>query len=314
MDPREAKVRVWMVTWMVTGAAGFLGSNTGAQLRASVRLIGLARNASTLPGYDEVYPVDLRDAPSVLEIVQRTRPDVILHTAALASHDACERDPALAHAINVVAAHNVAVASAAVGATLVHISTDAVFDGQKGHYTEDDATNPFSVYGISKLAGEEAVLTACPDAIVARTNFFGWSPSGQRSILEFFVSALRNQTMVNGYTDFIVSSIYVQHLVELIRAVVASDNRGIVHIAAREGRSKYEFGISVSEVFGLPTSLILPVESAADDHVTSRNRDLSLNTDRLASWLKQTIPSQEEGVEQAHIDEARLVSFLQRRQ
>jgi dTDP-4-dehydrorhamnose reductase len=299
-----------MVTWMVTGAGGFLGSNTAAYLGPHARLIGLNRNSISLPGFDEVHSVDLLDLNAVLAVVARTRPDVILNTAALASHDACERDPELAHAVNATAAHNIALASASVGAKLIHISTDAVFDGNGGPYSEEDAPEPFSAYGVSKLKGEEAVLSICRDAIIVRTNFFGWSPSGQRSILEFFVSSLRNQTMVNGYTDFVVSSIYVQHLIELIWQVAATENRGVIHIAAREGRSKYQFGLNVADAFGLPNSLILPVESAADDHVTTRNRDLSLTTDRIASWLKRTIPSQEEGIAQACLDESRLVWFL----
>jgi dTDP-4-dehydrorhamnose reductase len=299
-----------MVTWMVTGAGGFLGSNAAAYLGPHARLIGLARNSISLPGFNEVHSVDLRDLNAVRAVVERTRPNVILNTAALASHDACERNPALAHAVNATAAHNIALASASVNAKLIHISTDAVFDGSGGPYSEDDALLPFSAYGVSKLQGEEAVLAACSDALVVRTNFFGWSPSGQRSILEFFVSSLRNQTIVNGYTDFIVSSIYVQHLVELIWQVAATENRGVIHIAAREGRSKYQFGMSVAETFGLPDSLILPVESAADDHFTTRNRDLSLNTDRIGSWLNQAIPSQEDGIAQACLDEPRLVPLL----
>ena len=297
-------------TWLVTGATGLLGANAGVFLHEQVRVVGACRHPRPLFGYDSVEGVDLFDVGSVVEMVERVRPRVVLHAAALASHEGCERDPELAYASNVTATETVARASEMVGASLIYVSTDAVFDGSKGRYSEEDSASPFSVYGTTKLMGEELALRFSSDCIVARTNFFGWSPDGHRSILEFFVNSLRSQTLVNGYTDFFVSSIYVQHLMGLLTGVVAGPHRGIVHAAAAQGCSKYDFGISVAREFDLPDSLILPVESAAGDHLTRRDRDISLDTSLIEQWLGHAIPSQAEGVRAAAADEGRVTPLV----
>lgn len=302
-----------MKTWLITGATGLLGANAGVHLGERARLVGACRHPRPMHGYTSMASIDLTDHHAIDELIARERPAVVLHTAALASHEDCERDPELAYTLNVEATARVARASTEAGATLIYISTDAVFDGSRGHYTEDDSPSPFSVYGRTKLQGEEAAVAAGGDCLVARTNFFGWSPTGQRSILEFFVNSLRNQTMVNGYTDFVVSSVYAQHLMAMLEELADGDHRGTVHAAAAEGRSKYEFGIEVAEAFGLSDSLILPVESSTGMHGTRRDKDLSLDTTRLAEWLGRPVPTQHDGVVRAARDEAHLAGLIRQR-
>lgn len=299
-----------MKTWLITGATGLLGANAGVHLANRARVVGACRHPREMYGYNTVLGVDLTDSRAITDLIEREQPDVVLHAAALASHEGCERDPELAHIVNVEATGHVAQACAAVGATLIYVSTDAVFDGTRGRYREDDVPSPFSEYGRTKLKGEEVALATCADCIVARTNFFGWSPSGVRSILEFFVNSLRNQTMVNGYTDFVVSSVYAPHLMAMLEDLAAGANRGTVHATVAEGGSKYEFGIDVAETFGLKDSLILPVESSEGLHATRRDRDLSLDTTRLEAWLGRAVPSQHEGVIQSARDEQSLTRLI----
>ena len=161
------------------------------------------------------------------------------------------------------------------------ISTDAVFDGARGHYSEADAPNPTSVYGRTKLEGEQLAL-ASTDALVARTNFFGWSPTGRRSILEFFVNALSNGEQVRGFTDFTTSSAYVQVLAEALWDLCALEATGLVHLTSPEALTKYEFGVAVAEEFGLDAGLITPTTS---DMQPPREGDISLDVARAESWL-----------------------------
>ena len=292
--------------WFVTGAGGFLGANAGIFLTGRAEAVGAFGNPSSNSPFRTSVSIDLLSGTSIHKAVVAARPDVVLHTAAMASHEACEVDPTMAHLVNANATARLARACADVGAKLVYLSTDAVFDGTRGNYSELDRVNPFSVYGETKLLGEEAALAAHDDVLVIRTNFFGWSPSGGRSILEFFVNSLRSGKQVSGYTDFVVTSIYLQDLLTAIYDLVDSDRRGVIHLGAANALSKYEFGVQVASQFGLDAELISPVAAAAGGHATSRARDLSLNTSLMESLLGRTVPTQEVGLASAYDDESTL--------
>lgn len=291
-----------MPTWLITGASGFLGSNLAYWLGGKAVRVGVARSVAGGSLFEATHQVDLSDRRSFDSIVDAVRPDVIVNAAAFASHEGCERDPEMARRVNVDAARHVAHAAASCGARLMHISSDAVFDGSQGNYRETDAPNPFSVYGETKLLGEHAVLDACPSATVARTNFFGWSPSGTRSILEFFVNALSSDSRVLGFTNFMVTSIYAQHLSALLFELAQQRHAGLIHVASSDALTKYDFGVAAARSFGLNPELIDPTHSAVGPDGISRNRDLSLNTDLLAGVLGRSLPTQAEGIAQAHAD------------
>jgi dTDP-4-dehydrorhamnose reductase len=143
-----------------------------------------------------------------------------------------------------------------------------------------------------------------------RTNFFGWSETGRKSILEFFVNSLRAGTPVRGYPDFIVTSVYVQSLLKAIWRLGELGATGTLNIASSDALSKYDFGLTVAKAFGLDSGLIAPMGSATDGHATSRNRDLSLNTERAASLLGAPMQSQADGVREARDEEQILVPRL----
>jgi dTDP-4-dehydrorhamnose reductase len=287
--------------WLVTGANGFLGWNVPRALDSAVELIGATRSGTTADGYSGAVELDLLDVASSEHAIRNARPHVILHAAALANHENCQSDPQRARHTNVSATRQLAALSESIGATFVYISTDAVFDGALGNYSETSPTSPFSVYGETKLEGEIAAAKET-SALIVRTNFFGWSPSGHRSILEFFVNALESVTSVSGYTDFTVTSIYAPHLLETVQNLVNLGARGTFHVASSDPMSKFHFGRAVAQEFGLDQALIKPSSAAAGSHDTSRIRNLSLNTDKLAGLLGNPPPSQHDGIHQAHFD------------
>jgi len=297
-----------METWLVTGANGFLGANAGYFLADRCHSIALTR--SGLPAnFASAVHADLTDISALGAAVRKAQPDVILHTAAMASHEACELDPHLAHQANALATQELALAAKEVGARFIYISTDAVFDGKSGNYGEADQPNPFSVYGRTKLEGETLALASNPGALVIRTNFFGWSPSHTRSILEFFVNALRSHQSVAGYTDFTVSSIYVSQLLQAIWGLNELAAKGIVNVAAGEPLSKHDFGLAVADTFGLDPGLVRAELSPSQTGV-SRRRNLSLNTEHLQTLLREPAPDTRAGLLLAKADEAAVLGSL----
>jgi dTDP-4-dehydrorhamnose reductase len=302
-----------MDTWLVTGARGFLGTNAGVLLRGRARLIGQARTAAQSGLYEAIHGLDLRDSAQIGALVREVNPDVVLHAAAISGHETSANDPEQAFAVNVVATQEIARAASDIGARMVHISTDAVFAGTVGNYSENDEPEPFSYYGETKLAGEDAVRKAVEDHLVVRTNFFGWSETGRKSVLEFFVNSLRDGQNVRGYPDFIVTSIYVRALLESIWLLGEEGAVGTLHVASRDALSKYDYGILVAEQFGLDADLIARRGPDADAHAASRSRDLSLDTSRAAVILGRPLQSQGEGISQAYDDESVIAGIIRDR-
>jgi dTDP-4-dehydrorhamnose reductase len=257
------------------------------------------RNAGIIKHFDESIEIDLLNPSAIPEQVNRAAPEVIVHAAAVSSHELCEADPMLANQINVESTKAMALAAKKSGAQFIFISTDAVFDGERGGYREEDEPHPSSVYGHTKLAAERAVLEIDPTALIIRTNFFGWSPTGTRSILEFFVNSLSSGKKVKGFTDFTVTSCYTQTLTHAIKDLADIHASGILHIASSDALSKYDFGVEVARRFGLNRSLITP---SASNMKPARGRDQSLNVSLARAKLGRSLLTQAEQIESAQGD------------
>ena len=297
----------------MTGSRGFLGTNAGAFLRGRVNLVGQARVGAESALYERIIGLDLRNPTQMTDLIAEVRPDVVLNAAAISGHETSANDPEQAYAVNVVATKAIAEACAEVGARMVHISTDALFAGDRGNYTEADEPAPFSYYGETKLAGEEAVRAALADHLIVRTNFFGWSETGRKSVLEFFVNSLRAGQNVRGYPDFIVTSIYIQTLLDAIWKLGSVGAVGTFHVASSDALSKYDYGRLIAEQFALDPELIARLGPDPGAHAASRSRDLSLNTSRAAGVLGAPLQTQAGGVRQAYDDESVLASSIRER-
>ena len=183
------------------------------------------------------------------------------------------------------------------GARLVHISTDAVFDGETGGYTEEDATNPLSVYAQTKLYGEEAVLSAMPEAVVTRNNIFGWSATANRSLAEFFYYSLASGMPLKGFTDVKFCPILVNDLASVFVKIFEKKLSGLYHLVSPLGLSKYQFGVRIAEMFGFDPAAIEPVKVADFGLKAARSPLLTLDTSKLSQALGQPLPDVFDGLE-----------------
>jgi dTDP-4-dehydrorhamnose reductase len=236
--------------------------------------------------------------PGVLEkVLEETRPDWVIHCAALALVDACEAEPDLAHQLNIEVPRKLAAFVARGGARLLHISTDAVFDGQRGDYSEEDLPNPLSVYGRTKLAGERAVEEANPGALIARINIYGWSLSGERSLAEWFFYNLQAGKRVRGFTDVYFCPLLVNDLAGILLKMLSLGLSGLYHAVSSECVTKYDFGLALARQFGLNENLISPSSVAEGGLKGLRSTRLTLNSDKLAEALGGPLPSLSPGLE-----------------
>lgn len=289
------------MTLLVTGASGLLGANLiVAALGEGRPLVAVSRTRRVhLPGVRS-YCADLSAPGEAEAIVAEVRPRVVIHAAAATSVDGCEGDPAGAHRLNETMASYVATAARAVRARLIHISTEAVFDGTALRcYAEDDPTLPCNVYGQSKRAGEEAVLTADPDALIVRTTIYGWNAQAKASLAEFFIERLRRGEQVPGFADVLFTPILVNDLADRLLRLAFLDVRGILHVAGRECVSKVEFGQRLARWFGLDPALVVP-GSVRDAGLPARRALRPCLCVARAEALLGRLPTVDEGIARFH--------------
>lgn len=275
---------------LVTGASGLLGLNLALEAAKDHMVFGVVNQHAIRSEAFTVFQADLLSDHALEQVFERAQPNWVINCAALANLEDCEANPELARQLNSELPARLARYVARGGARLVHISTDAVFDGQRGNYSETDSPNPLSVYARTKLEGERQALEANPEAIIARVNLYGWSLSGQRSLAEFFFHNLSAGRQVMGFTDVYFCPLLANHLSKILLRMLAYGLHGLYHVVSQECVSKYEFGVRLARQFGLDERLITAVSVEKAGLKATRSPRLTLRIDRLVQALGEPTP------------------------
>ena len=275
---------------LITGASGLLGLNLALETSHRHTIFGTVHHHDLKTDRFSVIQSNLLVPGAVERLLERTQPDWIIHCAALANLDACEADPLLAKQLNTELPHTLASHVARSGARLLHVSTDSVFDGSRGDYSEEDIPTPVGVYSRTKLEGELAVVQVDPSAIIARINLFGWSLNGNRSLAEFFFNNLSQGKQVMGFTDVFFCPLLVNDLADIFIKMLEKTLSGLYHVVSPESLSKYDFGIRLAQRFNLDVGLINPTSVRQSGLKAIRSPNLTLRSDKLALALGETLP------------------------
>ncbi len=276
---------------LITGASGLLGINLAMEALREHEVIGVDRGKLKSAPF-HVFNTGLISREVIDSILDDAQPDWLINCAAMANLDECEENPDRATFINVDVPAQLAQACSERGIRFVHISTDAVFDGEKIQpYTEDDLPNPQGVYSQTKLDGEHAALSENPEAIVARVNFFGWSLSGRRSLAEFFINNLSEEKYVNGFIDVVFCPMLVNDTARLLLEMLQKNVSGLYHVVGAQAMNKYQFGVEIARAFGLKESHISPISVEGSGLTAKRSHNLWLSTHKLSRDLGHEIPT-----------------------
>jgi dTDP-4-dehydrorhamnose reductase len=282
---------------VVTGASGLLGATL---LRSAVALgwetVGLCHEHVIRSPQIKTVSVDLTDEIPTRKLLSDLRPRFILHCAAATNVDWCEENPKQAEAINVRASASLAESAARLNSRFIYISTDAVFDGNKGDYIETDEPAPLNVYARSKLAGERQALKRNPSSTIVRVNIYGWNAQNKLSLAEWVLTSLEQGKRISGFTDVLFTPILVNHLVAVLLEMLERDLSGIYHVSGSEKISKFEFARRVATTFELDPGLISPCLVKDLSLKAIRPLDISLDTGRIAAEVKHAMPNIEEGL------------------
>jgi dTDP-4-dehydrorhamnose reductase len=282
---------------VVTGASGLLGACVALLARdGGAAVTALYDHHPIRPPGVDTRPLDLLDDAAVRALVSELRPRWVVHCAAATGVDWCEDHPDGARRINAGASGVLARAAADVGARLAYVSTDSVFDGARGGYTEDDAPAPLNAYARSKLEGEARVREALPGALVLRTNLYGWNAQAKQSLAEWMLARLEAGETVPGFTDVVFAPLLANDLAAMILEMLGRGMTGTWHLAAAGACSKYDFARALAREFGHDPGRVAPALSSDAAFHAPRPRDTSLDATRAAAALGRPMPTVAEGL------------------
>lgn len=274
---------------LITGGSGLLGLTWALTMRQEWDVIRIEHTRRLQVSGTKSVEIDLLDPAAIQSGIKAVDPSLVVHTAGLTNVEACEADPDLAMSLNKEAAGNIAEACAGLDIPLVAISTDHLFGQYPGPYAEAAALTPMNIYAKSKAAGERAVLDAFPNALIARTNFFGWGPSFKPSFSDVILSTLREGRSLSLFDDVAFSPIINGRLVEIAHRLIDQGASGIFNLVGDEAVTKYEFGYRLAAHFGLSTELISIGKLSHKTGLVTRPHDMVLDASKLRAALGEPV-------------------------
>ncbi len=288
-----------MKTLLVVGASGLLGQYAVEAARGRYDIIATYHGHPFSIRGVASKPLDITDPRAVRATIQEVSPWGVIVTAALTGVDDCEDHQAQAEATNALGPGYLADAAHDAGARLLHVSTDYVFDGQRGWYSEDDVPSPLGVYGQTKLRGEKTVLARHPGACVVRASaVYGWNRLTPKvNFASWIVQELKAGTTVDLWADQFNTPTYGGHAAPVILRLLEAGARGIYHVAAPDCLSRWDFGRILCEVFGFPVERIKATAMADANLKAPRPRSSCLKVMKVEKELNITIPSVRKALE-----------------
>ncbi|HJH25810.1 MAG TPA: dTDP-4-dehydrorhamnose reductase [Methanophagales archaeon] len=273
------------MTRLLIIGSGLLGNNL-AKIAVNVFTTSITYNEHPLDieGCKSYY-LNIANRVDVTTLIQKLNPSYIIHTAALTNVDHCERDKRLAWNINVEGTKHIAETARKINAKLIYISTDYVFDGNKGMYKEDEPTNPIDYYGETKLEGEKAVNDLKDYIIVRPSVLYGWNPV-KLNFVTWGIQELEKGNAINIVKDQFNSPTLADNLAELILELIEKEENGIFHASGSERISRFDFAVKIAKVFDLDKGLIKPITSDQLNWIAKRPMDSSLDTSKISRIKK----------------------------
>ena len=254
-----------MQTILITGANGFVGHYLTTLLLKNYKVVATGKGVSRInivhPNF-QYESMDFTSEDAVKEVFQQVKPAVVIHAGAISKPDECELNKEFAFLTNVSATKYLLAQSQLLKSFFLYISTDFVFDGQQGMYTEEDTPNPVNYYGQTKLLAEQEVQRYPYSWSIVRTVLVYGSPkAGRDNILTIVAKALKNEKKSRIVDDQVRTPTYVEDLAWAIKAIIDKGVTGIYHISGKDVLTPYQMTVAAARFLGLDEKLIEPVNA-----------------------------------------------------
>lgn len=282
---------------LVIGGSGLVGSTL---IKYGVRNFNTYSTYNTnkisSSNSEEFYVNLLEDRSAIINLIEKIKPNVVVHTAAHSSVDLCETDHKLADTLHVEVTKDIASICKKIESKLLYLSTDWVFEGHKDKkYTEKDLPNPVNHYGRTKLQAEEIILNSCSNNVILRTAvIYGWHVKSR--FTNWILSYLMQEKNVDPFTDQYGTPTLVDDLSQAIIKIIEKDVSGLYHAAGNTCLNRYEFALELAENFNLKKSLIKPVTELEKKQDAPRPSSTCLDSQKLEKLLDFNFCNIQDGV------------------
>ncbi|MEA1881073.1 MAG: dTDP-4-dehydrorhamnose reductase [Candidatus Marinimicrobia bacterium] len=267
-----------MNTVLITGAYGQLGESCTKYLKNDFNIISTGRNA-----LDGGIQLDITYPDSIRRVLEETNPDVILNLAAMTNVDGCETIPEMAESINLDGVKNLCNG---FDGHFFQISTDYVFDGTEGPYSESDETNPVSVYGKTKLAADKWLMENHEKTTILRANVvYGYTKRTKASFVKWVFDSLTNGKQINVVNDQWNNPTWTESIATVISKLIEEKAKGLYHYGDKDHMNRYEFAQLIAKVFELDAFLVSPISTAELNQPAPRPLQSGLKTEKIESAL-----------------------------
>ena len=262
---------------LITGAFGQLGTSlrnilSDQSILAAGRMIPVEEK-------DGCTALDITELNQVRETIALFQPDVIVHLAAMTNVDGCEQHPEQAFDVNVRGTENLLDN---FSGRFIYISTDYVFDGSKGPYGEEDEVNPISVYGRTKLYGEDLVQQSNANWVILRSNVvFSFQERTKASFMDWVVDSLKNRQSITVVDDQWNNPTWTVDLARIISRIMDHEIQGLYHYGGRDLLNRFAFAEMIAETFKLDRTLIEPIDTASLNQLAKRPLKSGLRPEKI---------------------------------
>lgn len=272
------------MTKFIVFGLGFLGSYVLSEIKNN-DFVGLGTNYEHSSNNSK--QTDIRNYNDIDSFLKKENPDIVINCVAVGKINFLEQNPEIAYSVNSIGAKNIAKSCHENNVRMIHISTDSIFDGKKELYSENDIPSPLNVYAKSKALAEQYVMDSCKNSVIVRTNFYGFNPNG-KWFFNWILDSLQKSKNITGFQDIYFNPLEISNLSKLLLELSLSNFSGIIHLAANEILTKYDFIERVIKVFGFD-EVLLSKGSYEKDRVINGTISLRPKNTTLSNNLSKTI-------------------------
>lgn len=270
---------------LIIGGSGLVGSTVSKYFRDEYQIYStFNHNEIKIEGIESIKIDLIEEKHKILDVINKIKPNFIIHAAAHRDLDLCEKNHHLADLLHLDATKKIMHACNEIGSKLVFLSTDAVFDGKiEKKYTEKDETNPINYYGITKLEGEKIVLGSINNLVLRTSVIFGWH--NRSRFTNWILDSLREGKSIETHKDQFNTPTLADDLAAVIIKALKLDISGLFHATGKTCLNRYDFAVFLTEKFGLDKNLIYAVSSLEKKQVAPRPLYTCLNSEKFEKTI-----------------------------
>lgn len=282
---------------LIIGGSGVIGWNLLSKFTNNTKFTYYKNKTHRNDG---IY-LDITNREDTIKIIEKEKPDIVIHTSSLTNVDLCEKEHDLANSINIQGTENIVEGCKKINSKIVFISTSFVFDGQKNQYFEDDHKSPSTYYGITKAKGEDIVINSGLPYLILRTDQpYCWNEKWQHtnSVLRV-IDTIKAGNRHKEIEDWCNCPTYVPDFSEALKKMINLKLEGIFHVVGSDFTSRYDWALEVSDIFNLDKNLIEKVNSS-ELNLSAIRKNVYLNNNKLSEKTGMTMSGIKSGMIKMH--------------